>query len=106
MSEQTYPEGFDATCGLPAWAMQMANATAASLTGKREWDVPCIAAAIEAAVLARVAPKEPVAYCNVEMWKSGGKHWPDDCFSETPIEGYAPLYAAPSHQEGAKLQTD
>jgi hypothetical protein len=42
----------------------------------------------------------------VEMWKSGGKHWPDDCFSETPIEGYAPLYAAPSHQEGAKLQTD
>jgi hypothetical protein len=64
------------------------------------------ARAIEAAVLARVAPKEPVAYCNVEMWKSGGKHWPDDCFSETPIEGYAPLYAAPSHQEGAKLQTD
>ncbi len=44
-----FPEGFDETCGIPAWAMQAANMTAASLTGNRAWDVPCIARAILAA---------------------------------------------------------
>jgi hypothetical protein len=44
-----YPEGFDASCGLPAWAMRKANTTAASMVRDRQWDVPCIAAAIVSA---------------------------------------------------------
>jgi hypothetical protein len=46
MSEK-YPEGFDTSCGVPADVMREANMIAASLTGNRAWDVPCIARALE-----------------------------------------------------------
>ncbi len=52
--EEVYPEGFDASCGFPARLMQEANRTAASLTGDRQWDVKCIAAAIAAASVTTV----------------------------------------------------
>lgn len=41
-----YPEGFDSSCGLPAAAMRAAHLVASSMTGQRQWDVPCIAEAI------------------------------------------------------------
>ena len=61
VDEVKYPEGFGPEIGLPAWAMQEANATAASLTGERKWDVPCIAAALvraDATCALRGAQKE------------------------------------------------
>lgn len=44
--DQHYPDGFDASCGMTPEVMQAANQLASSLTGKRDWDVPAIAAAL------------------------------------------------------------
>jgi hypothetical protein len=42
-----YPEGFDSSCGLSVRAMRTANGLMAAVIGKREWDVPMVAAALE-----------------------------------------------------------
>lgn len=41
-----YPEGFDESCGLPAWAMRKANSLACSMTGDRNFDVVMLASAL------------------------------------------------------------
>lgn len=38
-----FPEGFDASLGVPAQALRVANAIMCDVIGKREWDVPCTA---------------------------------------------------------------
>ena len=38
-----FPEGFDASFGIPAQALRTANAIMFDVIGKREWDVPCTA---------------------------------------------------------------
>lgn len=38
-----YPEGFDASCGLPAWLLRAANAAMCDVTGNRHWDVMAVA---------------------------------------------------------------
>jgi hypothetical protein len=46
-ADTDYPEGFDATCGISAHAMRTANMLMCSLLGKRDWDVPMLASALE-----------------------------------------------------------
>lgn len=38
-----YPEGFDPSCGLPAWMVREANSALCDITGNRKWDVMAIA---------------------------------------------------------------
>lgn len=61
------PEGFEPDEngdfeGISAWAMVDANLTASSLTQAREWDVPCIAAALQAAYAQGRASMERQVY--------------------------------------------
>jgi hypothetical protein len=48
-NDESYPEGFDSSCGVPAKHMREANQALASLSGKREWDVGVIGRALHAA---------------------------------------------------------
>jgi hypothetical protein len=65
-----YPEGFDASCGLSAHAMRTANGLMCGVTGKREWDVPMVAAALESFAALSASPpaaregvrEQPVAH--------------------------------------------
>lgn len=47
--------------------------------------------------------QEPVAWVNLDIWKSG-EFWPDDCFSETSDPpDMTPLYTAPPQREWVGL---
>ena len=51
-----FPEGFDASLGIPAQALRAANAVMFDLINKREWDVPCTAEHIRAYASKYAAP--------------------------------------------------
>lgn len=76
MSDQdttAYPEGFDDSCGIPSKFMQAANQALASCTGNRQWDVPTVAAALQAAALA--ARVETLAELKVEPMATEQLHF-------------------------------
>lgn len=67
--DDAYPEGFDASCGFSAELMRQANMAAASLNGNRQWDVKCIAAAMEAYAKSKLCaiPDANFCYCGEEI---------------------------------------
>lgn len=74
--QEDYPEGFDASCGIPARFLQEANMTCASLTGDRTWDVKCVAAALQSAALAsRDAAPAPAAAGGVKDERAAFEAW-------------------------------
>ena len=54
-----FPEGFDASCGIPAQALRAANSIMCDVNGKREWDVPCVAKHLIAFTKLYTAPPQP-----------------------------------------------
>jgi len=44
--------------------------------------------------IASAGELEPVAWCDLTTWPKTA--WPDDCFSDTPVEGWTPLYTHPN----------
>lgn len=49
-TDETYPEKFDSSCGIPAWIMREANMACASLISDRERDVNTIGTVIKSCV--------------------------------------------------------
>ncbi|MBO15575.1 MULTISPECIES: hypothetical protein [unclassified Herbaspirillum] len=64
-----YPEGFDESCGVPAFAMRYANMALASTIGDRDWDVPCVASAITGPL------RDLRAELNKMKWSGADEGW-------------------------------